>query len=190
MSDNIQFTWDVSANSKQHMLVVSVESDFFMDTLTAHLDGKPLFKTKVGGSSYKGEYKFNVDSSPYTIEWQWSQTTGKPELIDLKNGKNEVVHRYGEGTTANYDGSGLAGWLFMLFFIAIIFFTNPSHEKHKEAIRNYIAQQAPIASVLGIGRVAAWATEYKSYGIVSITEDGGRTISIGALGMVFVVGIK
>lgn len=183
------FIWEVLNDTKQHALSVSIESGFYRDTLSVSLDGRRILNAKVGGSTYNGEYKFNIDSSPYMLEWKWSQTTGKPELIDLKNGKNEVINRYGDGVSSDSQG-GFGSLMFLLLFCAIAFLTNPSHEKHKEAIRDYIDQQAPIASALGIGRVAAWATKYESYGVVSMTLDGSSTISIGAFGMVFVVGIK
>lgn len=187
--NNIQFNWDVLIDTKQHNISITVESSFLRDTLSVNLDGRQILNAKVGGATYNGEYKFNIDSSPYMLEWKWSQTTGKPELIDLKNGKNEVIHRYGEGVSSDSQ-SGFGTILFLVLFGGIAFFTNPSHEKHKEAIRDYIAQQAPIASAFGIGRVAAWATKYESYGVMSKTMDGSNTISFGAFGMVFVVGVK
>lgn len=183
------FSWEVLNDTKQHTISISIESSFFRDTLSVDLDGKRILYAKVGGATYNGEFKFYINNSPYILEWKWSQTTGKPELIDLKNSKNEVIHRYGEGVSSDSQGD-FGTLMFLLILGALAFITNPSHEKHKEAISGYIAQQSPIASVLGIGGVAAWATKYESYGVMSMTLDGSNTISIGSFGMVFVVGMK
>ena len=63
---------------------------------------------------------------------------------------------------------------------------NPSAAKHREAIREAVAQRSPIAGMLGIGALQAMTVEYRSYGVVSYTSYDDHVISVGALGIVHV----
>ena len=64
---------------------------------------------------------------------------------------------------------------------------NPSPEHHRASIRESLGQRSPIARVLGVGSLAAFASNYHSLGLASYTTAGDRTLSVGALGMVFVL---
>lgn len=64
--------------------------------------------------------------------------------------------------------------------------SNPSPERHRQRIRAAIAERSPLEGALGVGALAAFASSYHSLGIASYTEAGGRTLSYGAFGMVFV----
>jgi hypothetical protein len=64
---------------------------------------------------------------------------------------------------------------------------NPSAERHRLRIREAIGERSQVARVLGIGGLAAFASNYHSLGVASYTTAGDRTLSVGLLGMVFVL---
>ena len=64
---------------------------------------------------------------------------------------------------------------------------NPSPERHREEIREAVAQRSPLAGALGVGALAAFVSTYHSLGVASYTTVKDRTLSIGLLGMVFVL---
>jgi hypothetical protein len=64
---------------------------------------------------------------------------------------------------------------------------NPSPERHRARIKEDIGERSQLAAALGLGSVAAFASTYHSLGIASYTTAGDRTLSIGVLGMVFVL---
>ncbi|MEJ6022231.1 hypothetical protein [Ramlibacter sp. PS4R-6] len=70
--------------------------------------------------------------------------------------------------------------------LALAFVLNPSPERHRQKIKDTIAQRSPIAGALGLGSLAAFASSYHSLGVASYTTAGERTLSWGAFGMVFV----
>lgn len=74
--------------------------------------------------------------------------------------------------------------LAVLVLLAIVL--NPSPERHREQIRETLGERSPIARVLGLGSLAAFASSYHSVGLASYTTAGDRTLSVGAFGMVFV----
>ena len=64
---------------------------------------------------------------------------------------------------------------------------NPSPERHRDKIRETLGQRSPVARVLGVGALAAFASSYHSFGVGSYTTAGERTLSVGALGFVYVL---
>ena len=64
---------------------------------------------------------------------------------------------------------------------------NPSPDHHREAIKEAIADSSPLAGLLRLGSLAAFASTYHSLGVASYTTAGEQTLSIGAFGLVFVV---
>jgi len=50
-----------------------------------------------------------------------------------------------------------------------------------------VAERSPIAGALGLGALAAFSSSYHPLGVASYTQVGERTVSIGFLGMVFVL---
>ena len=70
--------------------------------------------------------------------------------------------------------------------LALAFLLNPSPERHRDKIRSAVAERSPVARVLGIGSLTAFASRYHSVGIASYTTAGDRTLSYGVLGLVFV----
>jgi hypothetical protein len=81
-------------------------------------------------------------------------------------------------------------WVTATVVLAIVvaaFALNPSAERHREVVKATIADRSPIAGALGMGALTAFASNYRSYGVASITEVNGRTLSFGCFGMVFVM---
>lgn len=64
---------------------------------------------------------------------------------------------------------------------------NPSAERHRTHIKSSIAASSPLAATLGLGSATAFVSSYRSLGIASYTTVGERTLSVGALGVVFVL---
>ena len=71
--------------------------------------------------------------------------------------------------------------------LVLAFMLNPSPERHRAKIREVIAERSPVARVLGLGSLTAFVSTYHSLGIASYTTAGEETLSVGALGMVFVL---
>jgi hypothetical protein len=71
--------------------------------------------------------------------------------------------------------------------LALAFVVNPSPERHRQKIKEAVGDRSPVARVLGLGSLTAFASSYHSLGLASYTTAGERTLSIGALGMVFVL---
>jgi hypothetical protein len=70
---------------------------------------------------------------------------------------------------------------------AAAFLLNPSAEQHRAKIKQVIAERSPIEAVLGVGALTAFTSKYHPLGIASYTTVNGETVSIGAMGMVFVL---
>jgi hypothetical protein len=63
---------------------------------------------------------------------------------------------------------------------------NPSPERHRDKIKQSVGDRSPVARVLGLGSLTAFASSYHSLGLASYTTAGERTLSVGAFGLVFV----
>jgi len=70
---------------------------------------------------------------------------------------------------------------------AALFVLNPSADQHRSRIQEAVAERSPLAGVLGVGALAAFTSTYHPLGVASYTTVNGRTLSVGALGMVFVL---
>ena len=70
--------------------------------------------------------------------------------------------------------------------LALAFVLNPSPERHRTKIKETVGERSPVARVLGIGSLTAFASQYHSLGVASYTTAGDRTLSYGVLGVVFV----
>ena len=70
--------------------------------------------------------------------------------------------------------------------VALAFVTNPSADRHRNAIKAAVAERSPVAGALGIGALAAFTSTYHSWGVASTTTVNDRTITIGAFGLVHV----
>ena len=71
--------------------------------------------------------------------------------------------------------------------IAAAFLLNPSADQHRNRIKESIAERSPLAGLLGMGAITAFASNYHPLGLASYTSMHGHTISVGFLGMVFVL---
>lgn len=71
--------------------------------------------------------------------------------------------------------------------VALAVFLNPSPERHRDSIKAHIAQRSQLAAVLHLGDLVAFVSNYHSLGIASYTVVNDRTLSVGVLGMVFVL---
>lgn len=64
---------------------------------------------------------------------------------------------------------------------------NPTPERHREKIRTAVAERSPLAGALGVGALTAFVSTYHSFGVASYTTVKDRTVSVGLMGMVFVL---
>ncbi|GAB3664366.1 hypothetical protein [Ramlibacter alkalitolerans] len=64
---------------------------------------------------------------------------------------------------------------------------NPSAERHRQKIRQAMGERSPIAGMLGLGTLKAFASNYRSLGVASYTTAGDRVASVGAFGFVYVL---
>ncbi|MBS1159417.1 MAG: hypothetical protein H6R15_1836 [Proteobacteria bacterium] len=63
---------------------------------------------------------------------------------------------------------------------------NPSPEKHREKIKEVIAERSQLERFLGLGQLTSFASRYHSFGLGSYTTVDDKLTSIGAFGLVFV----
>lgn len=71
-------------------------------------------------------------------------------------------------------------------FVAAAFAFNPSPDRHRQKIKEAMAERSSIARVLSLGSVAAFASNYHSLGVASYTKVGDRLSSVGFMGFVYV----
>jgi hypothetical protein len=74
----------------------------------------------------------------------------------------------------------------MALVLGLAFLLNPSPDRHRARIKQAVAQRNQVAGALGVGSIVAFASTYHSVGVASYTSAGGRTLSIGAFGVVFI----
>ena len=75
----------------------------------------------------------------------------------------------------------------LLALAGVAFFSNPSAATHRARIKAQVADRSPVAGLLGVGALAAFASTYHPLGVASYTTANDRVLSIGAFGMVFVL---
>ncbi|MDO8788518.1 MAG: hypothetical protein Q7J42_10660 [Sulfuritalea sp.] len=71
-----------------------------------------------------------------------------------------------------------------LIVVALAFALNPSPEKHREEIRKAMGERSPLAALLGLGSLTAFASNYHPLGVASYTTVNDRVVSVGAFGVV------
>jgi hypothetical protein len=76
--------------------------------------------------------------------------------------------------------------LVLAAFVLLAFLLNPSPERHRQKIKEAIAERSPIAGALGMGALTAFVSQYHSLGVASYTMAGDKRLSWGAFGIVFV----
>ena len=70
--------------------------------------------------------------------------------------------------------------------IALAFVLNPSPERHREKIKEVIAERSQVERILGIGVLTSFVSKYHSLGLASYTTVDEKITSVGAFGMVYV----
>jgi len=63
---------------------------------------------------------------------------------------------------------------------------NPSADRHRDKIKEAIAERSQLEKLLGIGQLTSFASRYHSLGVASYTTVNDKVTSIGAFGIVFV----
>ncbi len=76
-------------------------------------------------------------------------------------------------------------FIFLFIVALVLFFTNPTEEKHHQAMEKECKRDSPFFGWLCAG-IATNLTVYDSYFIASRTSIKDKTISYGFLGMVFI----
>lgn len=71
--------------------------------------------------------------------------------------------------------------------LAAALILNPSAERHRTKIKESISERSQIEKVFGIGQLTAFVSQYHSVWVASYTTVNGKTRSVGAFGMVFVL---
>ena len=71
--------------------------------------------------------------------------------------------------------------------LALAFVLNPSPDKHREKIKQVIAERSQIERVLGIGQLTSFVSKYHSLGVASYTTVDDKITSTGIFGMVVVL---
>ena len=69
----------------------------------------------------------------------------------------------------------------------MLFRSNPSAERHRDKIKTALAERSQLNAAFGVGALTAFVSNYHSLGVVSYTTAGDKTLSVGVLGMVFVL---
>jgi hypothetical protein len=75
----------------------------------------------------------------------------------------------------------------VLVAIILAFVLNPSAERHREKISTTVAERNPIAGLFGAGAITALTSGYYSLGVASYTKANDRVVSVGFMGMIFVL---
>jgi hypothetical protein len=70
--------------------------------------------------------------------------------------------------------------------VILAFVLNPSADRHREKIKEAIAERSQLEKLLGIGQLTSFASRYHSLGVASYTMVNDKVTSVGAFGIVFV----
>lgn len=71
-----------------------------------------------------------------------------------------------------------------LIVVALAFALNPSPEKHRAEISKAMGERSPLAALLGLGTLTAFASTYHPLGVASYTTVNDQVVSVGAFGVV------
>lgn len=77
--------------------------------------------------------------------------------------------------------------LIIAVLVAAAALLNPSAEQHRTKIRETVAERSQLATLLRLGDLTAFVSEYHSLGIASYTKVDDEVTSIGAFGVVTVL---
>lgn len=70
--------------------------------------------------------------------------------------------------------------------VILAFVLNPSADRHREKIKEAIAERSQLEKLLGIGQLTSFTSRYHSLGVASYTTVNDKVTSVGAFGIVFV----
>lgn len=70
--------------------------------------------------------------------------------------------------------------------LIVSFALNPAADQHRERIESDISERSPLEGMLGLGQLTSFASKYHNLGIASYTTVGDKTVSVGALGIIYV----
>ncbi len=77
--------------------------------------------------------------------------------------------------------------IFLAILVVAAFALNPSAERHRARIKEELSERSPLARFLGLGSLTAFVSTYHPLGVASYTTVNDRVVSVGVLGMVFVI---
>ena len=89
--------------------------------------------------------------------------------------------------TVHMPSSRLTWFVAGALTVAFVVFANPSPERHRASIKERVAQRSQLAALLRLGDLAAFVSNYHSLGVASYTTANDRVLSVGTLGVVFVL---
>jgi hypothetical protein len=82
---------------------------------------------------------------------------------------------------------GISNLVIVAVLVVAAVLLNPSPERHRQKIRQAMGERSPVAGMLGLGALKAFASNYHSLGVASYTRAGDRVASVGAFGFVYVL---
>jgi hypothetical protein len=82
----------------------------------------------------------------------------------------------------------LASWVASVLIIVLAFALNPTEFAHRAKIAEAIEAKHPILAVFGASKIATLDIRYRSFGIMSVTTQNSRRVSLGVYGFVYVFG--
>jgi len=72
----------------------------------------------------------------------------------------------------------------LLLLLAAV--TNPTRERHQEALREAFGREHKVAGALGVGYLYSGLSDYRDYVFFSVTRYEGELRSVGVCGYVWV----
>jgi hypothetical protein len=106
-------------------------------------------------------------------------------------GKGPVMSHEEHAKTGQDSGNALHRanrlWLIIVLLVAIfVAVTNPSHDRHKQAIKDVVNKKHFVLGPIGGAWAAGAITNYRSWVFCSYTTIGDNTATFGMLGYVWV----
>jgi hypothetical protein len=80
--------------------------------------------------------------------------------------------------------------LVVLAIAILLAVTNPTAEAHRKTIAANFQATRPLAGAVGLGAIGAHLPEYHSAILGSYTMSGNELVSVGLLGMVWVLDVE
>jgi len=71
--------------------------------------------------------------------------------------------------------------------VGLAFLSNPSAERHREKVKEVVSDRNPLAGLIGVGHLTAFASTYHRLAVASYTTLDGKVVTVGAFGIVMVL---